>query len=281
MSAALFAAAVVTLDATRSLSADQLSLKEVMRRVRDYVSSYGERASIVVCTERYSQESSDSGKRAATRMLVSDFAIVKADAIRGWLGFRDVIEVDGRAVADRDDRLARVLIASQGQYDEARRLSDESARFNIGPIDRNFNVPTTALFYFTPDNVDRFKYSARRVLDDGTWEIAFKEKGRPTMIRTPDGEPVYSSGTIWVVPADGTIVRTLLKAEFAIPRGRLPYGGTASVDVTYRRVDTLGMWLPAVMDESIEGYRSGTSSSVSGRAEYSDYRVFTTSVRIK
>ena len=35
--------------------------------------------------------------------------------------------------------------------DEARRLSDESARFNIGPIVRNFNVPTAALFFFRPE----------------------------------------------------------------------------------------------------------------------------------
>jgi hypothetical protein len=57
---------------------------------------------------------------------VSDFAIVRADAIHGWLGFRDVLEVDGRVVEDRQDRLARVLMASEGRYDEASRISDES-----------------------------------------------------------------------------------------------------------------------------------------------------------
>src|SRR5205809_4401298 len=165
-----------------------LSVKDVMKRVERYVTGYGEQASIVVCTERYEQQAEGSGTTAdAARTLVSDFALVYAGAIRGWLGFRDVLDVDGRRVADRDDRLASVLMGSQGRFDEARRVSDESARYNIGAIERNFNVPTAALFFFTPDNHDRFKFTARRVAADGTWEIAFKETDRRTLIRTLDG----------------------------------------------------------------------------------------------
>src|SRR5262249_59807420 len=107
-----------------------------------YVASYGEKASIVVCTERYAQDTSRSADdRRETRTLTSDFAIVKADAIRGWLGFRDVLEVDGKPVADRDDRLVRVLMAAPRRYDEARRLSDERPRYNIGPVQPTFHVP--------------------------------------------------------------------------------------------------------------------------------------------
>jgi hypothetical protein len=267
-----------------------LSLREVLHRVERYVDSYGEKASIVVCTERYDQESRGSGSPAVTtRTLVSDFAIVRADAIHGWLGFRDVIEVDGRRVADRDDRLERVLMGAEGRFDEARRLSDESARFNIGSIERNFNVPTTALFFFGRENRDRFKFTARRVADDGTWEIAFKEASTPTLIRTPDGTSVPTSGTIWVQPDSGTVVRTAFAVALGPDRANRARRGTGQVDVTYRRVPALDMWLPAAMDERFEASQATAAGRggpviwdrIGGHAEYTDYRTFTTSVRIK
>jgi hypothetical protein len=259
-----------------------LSVKDVVKRVERYVAGYGEQASIVVCTERYQQTALGSGTTAdASRTLVSDFALVYAGAIRGWLGFRDVLDVDGRQVTDRDDRLARVLMGSQGRFDEARRLSDESARYNIGAIERNFNVPTAALFFFTPDNHDRFKFTARAVAADGTWEIAFRETDRPTLIRTPDGMPVPSSGTIWVEPQAGTIVRTRLQVETIGGHGAHGQRGEGHVDVVYRHVDELNMWLPAAMEEQFEVSRGPVFDRVLGHAEYSNYRRFTTSVRIK
>jgi hypothetical protein len=258
-----------------------LSVKDVMQRVERYVAGYGEQASIVVCTEHYAQQASSGAAADAARTLVSDFAIVYAGAIRGWMGFRDVIEVDGHRVSDREDRLARVLMGAQGRFDEARRLSDESARFNIGVIGRTFNVPTAALFFFSPDNRDRFTFVARRVLGDGTWEIAFRETVTPTLIRSPEGHSVRSFGTIWVEPDSGTIVRTRLEAETVDGHGTQARRVHGYVDVTYRRVDALEMWLPEKMDEWFEASRQQNWDRVSGRAEYSEYRRFTTSARIK
>ena len=257
------------------------SLTEVMSRVEAYVSAYGPRASVVVCAERYQQEARGSGSAAQTRTLRSDFGLVRADTIHGWLGFRDVIEVDGRRLSDRQDRLAQVLVASQGRFDEARRLSDESARFNVGAIQRNFNVPTTALFFFTPENRRRFAVAARRVAEDGTWEITFRETDRPTLIRTPDGAPIPSSGTIWVAPQGGTVVHTQLQIDTRDGYGAHARRGRGVVDVLYRRSDELNMWLPASMDEQFEVSRDQGFDRVSGHAEYSDCRQFGTSVRIK
>ena len=207
------------------------------------------------------------------------------------LGIIRCLTAVGRKLPDRDERLADVLMASEGRYDEARRLSDESARFNIGSIERNFNVPTTTLFFFIRDNHGRFKFAARRVMDDGTWEISFRETSTPTLIRTPDGSSVHVSGTLFVRPDTGIVVRTVLAMEMIAGRGATPRRGTGQVDVTYRRVEDLKMWLPASMDERFEASQQmppGRNGSVpapwdrvSGHAEYSDYRQFTTSVRIK
>ena len=259
------------------------SVKEVMQRVAGYVDAYGQRASVVVATERYTQRSRRVSGKPEQRQLVADFAIVKVAGTRGWQGFRDVIEVDGSPLADREGRLVRILTQPGPAYDEARRLLDESARFNIGPITRDFNVPTTTLFFFTADNLERFKFSAVKADASGIWEIAFRETARPTLIRTPAGRPVASSGTLWVNAADGTVVRTRLhvegfaRTESASKRPR----GSGSVDVTYQRVPALEMWLPASMDEDFEIRDFEDVDSISGRALYSDYRQFTTSVRIK
>lgn len=259
-----------------------LSVKDVMKRVERYVASYGEQASIVVCTEHYDQQAWGSGMGVdAARTLESDFALVHADAIRGWLGFRDVLAVNGHRVSDREDRLARVLMASQGRFDEARRLSDESARYNIGAIERNFNVPTAALFFFTPENHDRFRFAARTVAADGTWEVAFRETDRPTLIRSPAGDSVPSSGTIWVEPQSGTIVRTRLEVETIDGHGSRARRGHGSVEVVYRRVPDLNMWLPASMEEQFQVSSGPIFDRVSGHADYSNYRRFTTTVRIK
>ena len=259
------------------------SVNDVMRRVAAYVDAYGERASIVVATERYTQRSRRVSGMPEQRQLVADFAIVKVAGTRGWQGFRDVIEVDGSPLADREGRLVRILTQPGPAYDEARRLLDESARFNIGPITRDFNVPTTTLFFFTTDNLERFKFNAVKADAAGIWEIAFRETARPTLIRTRAGRPVVSSGTLWVNAADGTVVRTRLqvegfgRTESVSKRPR----GSGSVDVTYQRVPALEMWLPASMDEDFEIREFEDVDSISGRALYSDYRQFTTSVRIK
>ena len=259
----------------------RLSLKEVMRRVAGYVDAYGEKASIVVGTERYMQETRGAAKEPREqREIVSDVAIVKVAAERTWLGFRDVLEVNGVRVVDRDDRLASVLIASGGRFDEARRLSDESARFNIGSVQRNFNVPTATVFFFSSPNSGRFKFAARTVEPDGTWQIEFRETDRPTFIRTPEGRSIYSEGTLWVSPSNGVIVRTRLKVEIP-PRNDRGRSGAGIVDVTFDHVDALDMWLPRTMTETFESRADGAWQRVEGRATYDNYRRFETLVRIK
>ena len=260
-----------------------LSVGEVMARVASYVDGYGARAAVVVATEHYTQQARRVKTMPEKRQLVSDFAIVKVDGMRGWQGFRDVIDVDGTPLPDREDRLLRVLMQGGRGFDEARRLLNESARFNIGPIERDFNVPTTTLFFFTRDNLERFKFSAAGARSDGIWEIDFRETARPTLIRTPAGRSVASNGKLWVNAADGTVVRTRLEVEGFAMRATMftRARGTGSVDVVYQRVPALDMWLPASMDEDFEIRTGEYRDGISGRALYSNYRQFQTTARIK
>ena len=258
-------------------TAAPLSIKDVMRRVGAYVDAYGERTSIVVATEHYRQRSEGSrGASRGERTLVSEFAVVQVDA--GWQGFRDVLEVDGQPLLDRDNRLVRALLSDPGRFVEARRLSNESARYNIGTIERNFNIPTAALFFFASEHLDRFKFSAKDP-EDGAWRIAWNETSRPTFIRSPEGTSIPAEGEVWVNPADGTILRTVMTAN---TRGRNKEKGTARVDVRYQFVAAIGRWMPVSMKEEFSVDLPGDWwEKITAEAEYSNYRKFTTSGRVK
>ncbi len=280
----LVAGTVVALSlATLALTpAPQLSLEEVVRRVEAYVASYGGRASMVVCTERYTQTMSGSSSYGSQRRTIrAEFAIARVDTTREWVGFRDVLEVDGAALDHGRGRLVHALSGGEGGYTEARRISDDSARFNIGKVQRNFNVPTTALFFFTAANHDRFKFTKKDAGADGIWQIDFRETSLPTLIATPGGTAVPSSGTIWVRAADGTVVRTLLKTDLSRDAAAPDQRAGGHIDVTYRFAATLAMWLPAEMTEEYEATRGQAWNRVRGDAAYDGYRQFTTSVRIK
>jgi hypothetical protein len=270
------------------------TLEQVMERVGQYVASYGEKAAVVVASEKYSQsvlvEGADMGR---PRDLIAEFAIVRVSG-GGWTGFRDVIEVAGKPVQDRKDRLVKLLTDQSGDASELLRIANESARFNVGPITRNFNVPTAALFFFMPADHPRFAFTrkgARKIDGVETWEIEYRETGRPTLIRTRAGKDVPIEGALWVKPEDGTVVRTRFKMrnfadmdaapEQQAPVQRAPdnpagQGGgrreaiqrgeqmrqsihidkmesEADIEVTYGKPPGIDLWFPVAMTELYTG----------------------------
>src|SRR5580692_7235154 len=76
------------------------------------------------------------------RELNSDLLLVRPKGADRWVQFRDVFEVDGQPVHDRDQRLAKLFLSpGSGISDQAWQIADESARYNIGNLQRNINVP--------------------------------------------------------------------------------------------------------------------------------------------
>jgi VWFA-related protein len=254
-------------------TARDASLEDVLQRVGRYVANYGEQAGLIIAVEHYRQRYTDAPLGEPTgRDLVAELALVKTGDTIGWVGFRDVVAVDGKPIRDRQDRLIALFRAGTPDLGEARRIADESARFNIGPTRRNFNDPTAALFFLLPSNQARFVFDRKGTTTiDGVavMEIDFKERSTPTLIRTPDGRDVASQGTIWIAPADGAVVRTRL-----IVSGFAGVGSTARVEATFGRDKRLGLWLPVKMTERHEGRSRGT---VTASATYGDFKRFETS----
>jgi VWFA-related protein len=256
------------------------SAAEIMKHVGAYVEAYGDAASVLVGVEKYTQKSATIGRgrtvSRSQRTLTSEMALVRnSSAIGGWLAFRDVIDVDGKAVNDRGARLAALFDGKSPDLEEARRISDESTRFNVGPIHRTFNVPTAMLFFFTPDNLRRFAFKTRgRELVGGVdaTAIDFHETATPTLVMNGAGRDVTSSGTLWIDPTDGHVIKTLVTLK-----GYAGSSSSAKVEVSYRHLTDVDMWVPASMQEEY----STNTGNVTGEAEYADFRRFQTSVKIK
>jgi hypothetical protein len=269
---------------------------EVMRQVGEYVERYGGEASLLVGVEHYTQEVSVAKVMATPgrarindvtitgvaqvkgdkRRLVSEFALVSnASASGGWLGYRDVMEVNGKAVADRHDRLQRLFQSDTPDLEAARGIADESARYNIGPVSRNFNVPTATLFFFHPGNLSRFEFRRKgveRIEGVDTVVVEFRETRNPTLIMNAAGKDVPASGTLWVNPADGAVVRTRIELD-----GFHGAGSHAEIAVTYQKDAALGMWVPSRMEEKYTGGAAGATTV----ATYKDFKRFQTSAKIK
>ena len=252
------------------------SLALLLDRVSQYVWDYGRELSSVVSEETYTQEvrggfgatvilnGTPAGGTTKSRQLVSDFLLVRPPGLDGWLPFRDVFEVDGERVRDRQDRLVKLFLQSAPDValESANEILRESARYNIGPIRRNLNLPTLALWFLEPESRHRFSFrrageetlAGRRVS-----VLDYSETSHPTIIKTSGGDDVPASGRLWVEPANGRILRTVLKAS------------VATITVTYApREELPGLWLPVMMEEK---YAAG-NLAIKGTATYARFRQF-------
>ncbi len=242
------------------------TLDGVLRLAGEYVADYAGRLSAVVAEERYTQRDTPGARSiGGTRNLVSDFLLVRVPGTQEWIGFRDVFEVNAWKVRDRQERLLNLFVQSPGDaIERARRISDESARYNIGPIHRTINLPTTALLFIAPSSQPRFTFKkAGEETVDGVryWVVEGKEHQTPTFIRSSLGKYWFLTTRYWIDPASGRIARTDM---------RVSEGLRSAVTVDYKPDGRLGLWVPAAMKES---YDQG-SVMIRCEATYSNYRAF-------
>ena len=204
---------------------------------------------------------------------------------KGWVAFRDVFQVDGRAVRGREERLPRLLQnVTPDSLEQARRIAAESARYNLDTdttlIDRTINVPLTALLFLRAANQPRSSFHLGKPERVGGVEcvaLQFTERTQPRLIHTVDDAP--AEGTFWLDMANGG---RIVKTEIRLQSVRITTGYIRSeTTVTYAHVEKLDLWVPTVMDETYEV--AATRQAVTGHATYSDFHEFkvTTSTDIK
>jgi tetratricopeptide (TPR) repeat protein len=238
---------------------------QLLARARAYLAAYERGFALVVSEEHYDQHSVDP-LWSTTRTMRS--AVIAANVGEDdWVAFRDVFEVDGTPVRDRDERLQNLFLESDGQaIAQANRIMAESARYNLGRLQRNVNVPTMALVYLRGSNQSRstFKTTGHATIHGVLTEsVAFTERASPTVIRSGPGD-LPATGRFWIDPTQGRVV----KSELSVVQSN---GLKATIAVTYAPVSTLSIWVPVVMTEE---YSTNAGDHITSKATYSHFRQF-------
>jgi hypothetical protein len=254
------------------LLAQGLDLDEVLFRASEAVVRYERQFSSVVAEERYLQRVvRPDGTVVRERTTRSDFLLVRPPGAETWLGFRDVIEVDGKPVADRQTRLEKLFLdAPEEAFDRARRIAAESARYNIGRIQRTINVPILSLLFLHVLNRHRFYFEkVGEEIVDGvpTWVVRYSEHARPTIVRAGGGD-VFARGTFWIDPGSGHVVKSLLILGDGLT------GVRSTITVTFKPDPRLGVWVPVEMQEVYDNPRDPRDEQIHATASYSNFRQF-------
>ncbi|MGQ0734462.1 MAG: hypothetical protein ACT4QD_12505 [Acidobacteriota bacterium] len=262
-------------------------VETVLSRAADYVDRLQMQLSGIVAEEAYEQVVTPTfsvGGRAQTarRRIKSDLLLVKTETSDRYVEFRDVFEVDGRAVRDRTERLTKLFLdptLSGGQ--RFREVVSESARYNIGNVSRTMNTPMLPLMFLldryqrrfdfslggdrSPEIVSRLATDAAREdfrVHDTVLVVAFEEVRSPTVVTGLGGADFPSKGRFWIQPDSGAVLMTELVLEDRDLR--------AVVSVSYQSEPLLGFRVPVAMRER---YRL-SSELVDGAATYGRFRRF-------
>src|SRR5712691_7831481 len=205
--------------------------------------------------------------RARHRDLRSDFLLVKAPDTSKLVPFRDVIEVDGVAVRDREARLAKLFInVTKDAMTQAEAIRDEGARYNLGTMRSTLGNPVMGLSVLQATYQSRFKFSfgrEDRAVGPGVWIVDFQEVSSPAMIKGEAGTDLFAHGRVWIEVATGRVMKTELHVEQPSIR--------AIVTTTFRFDERFTIAVPQEMREQ---YTLGTGNAVHTVASYGRFRRF-------
>jgi hypothetical protein len=265
------------------------TLGTVLERATAYVTGFRREFATIVAEERYVQNlrttftgsvMSGSQAQAVThRELKSDVLMVRLAGEEGYAEFRDVYEVDGRPIRNRQERLAQLFLnPSASTNEQFERILTASAQYNIGNVLRNINTPTVPLMFLEANVKPRFQFERvtgkspvstlaveKTRMSDDIWVVEYKETRKGTLIRRPwGGGDLPSKGRLWIEPATGRVLMTELVLDDPIVR--------TCIDVVYADDAGLEMLVPARMKERYEAGRDRTITE--GDATYGRFRRF-------
>jgi hypothetical protein len=265
------------------------ALDATLARAADAVDAYARLLTGVVLQETYVQDvrfqaaPQPGFRRVPTtgpghRQLKSDLLLIRRENSDGWRQFRDVYEVDGKSVRDRNDRLARLFLKPSASAEtQAGQLAAESARYNIGDITRDINLPLLTLLVLDRANQPRFKFSERPATDTrglprspsfalpaGTRAVQYEEVQPHTLVRTTGDRDLPIRGRLWIEPESGRVLLTELIVADRIVDAR--------IHVVYQDDPGLNLLVPIEMHELYE--RLSDHMRIEGTATYSNFRRF-------
>ena len=205
--------------------------------------------------------------RARHRDLRSDFQLVKSPDTQALVPFRDVIQVDGIMVRDREERLAKLFLTeSADAMSRAERIREEGTRYNLGNMRSTLGNPVLALGVLQQSYQPRFRFSLAkedRTFGPAVTVVDYKEVGSPAMIRGEAGRDLPAHGRLWVDSATGRVLKTELQVEQPAVR--------AIVTTTFQAEEKSGIAVPLEMREQ---YTFPNGNRVNTVANYGRFRRF-------
>jgi len=241
------------------------SAAPVVERAGQYVDAYEKTFSGMVCEERQIQKLVRSdGRVRKVRELKSDLLLVTLGDGRMPV-FRDVLEVDGKAVRNREDRLRKLFLEqSRTAVEQAQLIAEESARHNIG-LGRFGISPFRPLRVLLPDIASGFRF---------TWSgrtLGFEEFRSPSFFRNTIGSKQWdlmSRGSFVVEAVTGRVLSVELTAAGPPPTR------TAKLAVDYREHAELQLLVPVRMREEYWRPDEPKEDRTEAESSYSNFRRF-------
>ena len=258
MCARLCCVSVLVALSTVDARAQEQPAGELMQRVGDYVQRFVDAFSNVVAEERYDPAPGHQGRPR----LRSDYSLVRSPSNeRDFMTFRDVVEVNGKAIRDQQERLTKLFLQpSDNTLEQARAIAAHSQKYIPPTTD-----PLLALVFLQREYHNRFRYSlGERDPERGpdVRQIGFLETQLPTILGSINGSDLPTRGTAWVRETDGHVLSTELEL------------GSLQTPVTVVTVfgfdKTLRIDVPIEMRESF----SASDGLAKGVARYSRFRRF-------
>lgn len=251
----------------------------------------------VVAEERYVQQRTRPDGETFTRELIAEIGWIRLPGLDDAIAVREVLRVQGEPTAQRG-RLLRLLESADGEIESlAAAMLDESATHNLAPGTLNINFPTFPITYLRTRFVDGSRWRLRGE-EGGRFLLEFRERRRPTVVRTPEGGHLRGQGQFWIDEATGRVERGEVRVAGVRHTAVLPERtpgvttlppapsprGPAKVSyecaVGFDHDSGLNLWVPKEMSDAFERHDGRITERVTGEATYSNYRRFTTGGRL-
>jgi hypothetical protein len=241
----------------------------VVERAGRYVEAYEQAFSAIVSEERQVQRLvRPDGRVRKLRELTSDFLLVKTSP-SGAQAFRDVIDVDGKPVRNREDRLRQLFLEQpKTAVEQARAIARESERHNIG-MQRTGNSPLLPLRFLRPAIASGFRFT---LTGDS---LGFQEFRSPSVLGQRSRDTRYdlmSHGSFAIEPESGRV----LAADFTAVGPPPTYG--ASLAVRFGQDAKLELLVPIDVKERYWTPHKPNDDRLEVDSTYTNFRRFQVSV---
>ena len=212
----------------------------IVERGGRYVEAYQRDFSAVVSEELQVQTLVRAdGRVRQTRELKSDFLLVRTGPVVTQ-AFRDVIEVDGKPVRNREDRLRKLFLDTpKTAVEQASAIARESERHNIG-VHRTGNSPLLPLMVLDPRLASGFRFA------QAGGSLTFEEFRTPSFLGTRRNGTRYdllSRGSFEIEADTGRVLAAEITAIGPAP------SYAASLAVRYAEDPKLKLMVPVDVRE--------------------------------